>query len=164
MTYDLPELCRLSGVTPRTVRYYIQQGLLPSSGVSGPGAHYRNSHLHRLALIRKLQREHLPLAEIRQRLEEMDDEAVAGALGGTPAAAMASAADYVRSVLGGSAQPAPPGSPLPPSAGHSGERSTWERIRLEADVEIHVRRPLTRHQNHRVERLLEQARAIFESP
>jgi DNA-binding transcriptional MerR regulator len=37
-TYDLAELCDLADVTPRTVRYYVQQGLLPSPGARGPGA------------------------------------------------------------------------------------------------------------------------------
>lgn len=160
MSYDLNELCQLVGVTPRTVRYYIQQGLLPSPGASGPGAHYGQAHLDRLHLIRKLQKEHLPLAEIRQRLEEMDDPAVARALGQEPPAPHASAADYVKRLLEGQApsRPTPTGSPS-----RGGERSSWDRIRIDADVEIHVRRPLTRDQNRRVERLLEQARDIFNS-
>ena len=35
--YDLKELCAVSGVTPRTVHFYIQQGLLPPAGSAGPG-------------------------------------------------------------------------------------------------------------------------------
>ena len=42
------------------------------------------------------------------------------------------------------------------------ERSQWERIALTDDVELHIRRPLSRDANRRVERLLEQARRIFE--
>ena len=38
--YTLTELADLAGVTARTVRYYISQGLLPSAGRSGPGAKY----------------------------------------------------------------------------------------------------------------------------
>jgi hypothetical protein len=40
-------------------------------------------------------------------------------------------------------------------------RSQWERISLAPDVELHVRRPLSRYQNRRVERLLEAARQIL---
>jgi hypothetical protein len=40
-------------------------------------------------------------------------------------------------------------------------RSTWERIPLASDVELHVRRPLSREQNRQVERLLEAARDLF---
>ena len=67
--YDLDELARLSGLTVRTIRYYIQQRLLHTSGHRGPGAGYDAGHLARLRLIRRLQADHLPLAEIRRRLE-----------------------------------------------------------------------------------------------
>jgi DNA-binding transcriptional MerR regulator len=129
--YSLTELAGLAGVTPRTVRYYVAQGLLPSPGTSGPGAKYDDGHLDRLRLIRKLQREHLPLAEIRQRLAGLDDETVATLADeptNTPAVAEDSALDYIRRVLGPSqAQPArarsflkratlPPLTPPPPVA------------------------------------------------
>ena len=103
--FDLNELCEQCDVTARTVRYYIQQGLLPSPGL-GAGVRYSEGHLARLRLIRRLQREHLPLAEIRHRLEALDDVAVQRLLvtsapaGGTPTTA---AVDYVRAVLSGAA-------------------------------------------------------------
>ena len=70
--YSLTELADLAGVTPRTVRYYLAQGLLPAVGQTGPGAKYDERHLARLRLIRRLQTEHLPLAEIRRRLDDLD--------------------------------------------------------------------------------------------
>jgi DNA-binding transcriptional MerR regulator len=103
--YSLTELADLAGVTPRTIRYYMSQGLLPSPGSPGPGAKYDDAHLGRLRLIRKLQREHLPLAEIRQRLEGLDDATIA-TLAETPADEPDphdSALDYIRRVLGSSA-------------------------------------------------------------
>ncbi|HSL34194.1 MAG TPA: MerR family transcriptional regulator [Candidatus Limnocylindrales bacterium] len=129
--YSLTELAGLAGVTPRTVRYYVAQGLLPSPGTSGPGAKYDDGHLDRLRLIRKLQREHLPLAEIRQRLAGLDDEMVATLADeptATPAVAEDSALDYIRRVLGPSQAPPfrarsllkraalPPLTPPPPVA------------------------------------------------
>ena len=100
--YSLTELAGLAGVTPRTVRYYMSQGLLPSSGSSGPGAKYDDAHLARLLLVRKLQREHLPLAEIRQRLAGLDDAAIASLADQPPGLAdpQDSALDYIRRVLG----------------------------------------------------------------
>ncbi len=100
--YSLTELADLAGVTPRTVRYYMSQGLLPSSGSSGPGAKYDDAHLGRLRLVRKLQREHLPLAEIRQRLAGLDDAAIATLADQPPEVAdpQDSALDYIRRVLG----------------------------------------------------------------
>ena len=102
--YSLADLADLAGTTPRTVRYYVAQGLLPSPGQVGPGARYTDGHLDRLRLIRRLQREHLPLAEIRLRLEPLDDAAVADLLGAEAnAPAENSAIDYIRTVLARSA-------------------------------------------------------------
>jgi DNA-binding transcriptional MerR regulator len=125
--YSLQELADLAGATPRTIRYYIAQGLLASPGRVGPGTTYSDGHLQRLRLIRKLQREHLPLAEIRSRLAALDDATVA-ALVEAPAAEppAGSAVDYIRGVLRGDSPPdgtlwnqavggSPPGSPIGPS-------------------------------------------------
>lgn len=103
--YSLTELADLAGVTPRTVRYYLSQGLLTSPGTSGPGAKYDDTHLGRLRLIRKLQREHLPLAEIRQRLAGLDDATIASLAEGPTSDPdpQDSALDYIRRVLGSSA-------------------------------------------------------------
>src|SRR4051812_35609824 len=68
---ELNQLADRAGVSPRTVRYYIQQGLLPAPE-KGPGAHYGAEHLDRLLLIKRFQKEHLPLAEIRRLIEESD--------------------------------------------------------------------------------------------
>lgn len=190
-TYSLADLCGLADVTPRTVRYYITQGLLRSPGTTGPGARYDDGHLARLRLIRRLQREHRPLAEIRARLAAMtDDEAVAEADARTEPPTD-SALDYVRGVLGGRAlrvspaglaSPPPPGSPrglprtlagslrelvayglpLAAEAPAAPDRSHWERYTLAPDVELHVRRPLTRSQNRAVARLVETARQLLE--
>ena len=50
----LNQLCDRAGVSVRTVRYYIQQGLLPPAERTGPGATYSTSHLDRIQLIRQL--------------------------------------------------------------------------------------------------------------
>jgi predicted transcriptional regulator len=42
------------------------------------------------------------------------------------------------------------------------DRSQWERVVLHPDVELHIRTPLTRHHNKRVERLIALARQLFE--
>lgn len=105
--YTLTDLADLAGVTPRTVRYYLAQGLLPTVGVAGPGAKYDDTHLARLRLIRRLQREHQPLAEIRRHLESLDDAAVL-AIAAEPVQAPPSdsALDYIRRVTNVAARPA----------------------------------------------------------
>ncbi|MEP6509655.1 MAG: MerR family transcriptional regulator, partial [Gemmatimonadales bacterium] len=69
---DLLELSARTRVSPRTIRYYIQQGLLPTPEARGPGAHYSVEYVDRLNLIRRLQSEHLPLSEIRKRIEKLN--------------------------------------------------------------------------------------------
>ena len=165
--YELPELSDLAEVSPRTVRYYIQQGLLDPPESRGPAARYGPEHLDRLRLIKRLQREHLPLAEIRRRLEELSPEEVHELVARPAEGSGSSARDYVQSVLRGRAHESQPAmrpfasSPAPhPQA--PGKRSQWDRLTLAPDVELHVRRPLSREQNRRVERLIEAARDIFE--
>ncbi len=170
--WDLNELADAAGVTPRTVRYYVQQGLLPSPATRGPGAHYERDHLDRLRLIKRLQRQHYPLAEIRRRLEALDDDGVRTALQETPEPTHGSALDYARDILASGSHRVlreawmPPlmslASPTEPVRHKKETRSTWERVALSPDVELHVRRPLSREQNKTVERLLEAARRLFQ--
>ncbi len=64
----ISELAERAGVSPRTVRYYVAEGLLPAPGGAGQNRIYTREHYLRLKLIRRLQAEHLPLAEIKPRL------------------------------------------------------------------------------------------------
>jgi len=109
-TYSVNELADEAGVTRRTVHYYIAQGLLPSSGSEGRGSRYGRGHLERLLLIRELQREHLPLAEIRRRLQTLSDQQVSDLLtvGEHLAPPRSSAYDYIQSVLAGTSSRAMP--------------------------------------------------------
>ena len=140
--YGLQTLCTQAGVTPRTVRYYIQNGLLPAPDPQGPATRYSRGHLDRLRLIRNLQREHQPLAEIRSRLQSLEDE-------------------DIRRLVGKRS----PASPLRVRAGTNPSstltRSQWERVPLAPDVELHVRRPLTRETNRRVDKLVDLARRLL---
>jgi DNA-binding transcriptional MerR regulator len=172
--YSVTELADLAGVTPRTVRYYLGQGLLPAPGQSGPGNKYDPDHLARLRLIRRLQGEHLPLAEIRRRLETLDEAEIRDLAGaGNPAPPIDSALDYLRGVLGvgetranayAEAPTPPPAESRPPPAAAPApaERSQWERIVLGPDIELHIRRPLPRAQNRQVDRLVTIARELLE--
>ena len=42
------------------------------------------------------------------------------------------------------------------------DRSQWDRVRLTPDIELHIRRPLSRLQNKRVDRLIAIARELLE--
>jgi len=67
-TYKLEELAAEAGVSPRTVRYYVQRGLLPAPELRGKDTVYGREHLLRLQAIKRLQQSHLPLDEIQIRI------------------------------------------------------------------------------------------------
>ncbi|HUG48759.1 MAG TPA: MerR family transcriptional regulator [Candidatus Limnocylindria bacterium] len=165
--FTLQELADLADVTPRTVRYYIAQGLLPAPTGSGPGAHYEDAHLDRLRLIKRLQRAHQPLAAIRAQVGGLNDGQVARLADSDHQPPTDSAVDYIRAVMRDeppvAAPPPPPvpamATPLPPALP---DRSQWERVALTPDIELHIRRPLMRHQNKRVDRLIAIARELLE--
>jgi DNA-binding transcriptional MerR regulator len=70
-TYSLDELSSDADVTPRTIRYYIAEGLLPPPDSAGRHARYTQEHLDRLHLIARLKAQYLPLKEIRRRIASM---------------------------------------------------------------------------------------------
>ena len=63
--YGIEDLADLGGVTRRTVRYYVQEALLPPPLGVGRGKHYGPEHLERLLFVKSLQEDGRPLAEIR---------------------------------------------------------------------------------------------------
>jgi DNA-binding transcriptional MerR regulator len=71
ISYSMKELCRAAGVTERTVRFYIQEGLLPSPQGSRSASRYGYEHWLRLEIILKLKENYLPLREIKIRLEHI---------------------------------------------------------------------------------------------
>jgi DNA-binding transcriptional MerR regulator len=196
--YSLSDLVALTGVTTRTIRYYIAMGLLPSPGQTGPGARYSEGHLIRLRLIKQLQRDRFPLADIRGILAGLTDADIVAMLEESPGPRPpASAKDYIRGVLGATQSSdqqalyllSPPSAPSPgpatrsfsrdagedapgtlflrrtsepPAETPSPDRSQWDRIVLARDVELHVRRPLGRHQHRLVEKLIAIARQVLE--
>lgn len=202
-TFTITELASLAGVTPRTIRYYVSVGLLPAPDAAGRATRYGQEHLDRVRLVRRLQEQHLPLAEIRMRLAALDPGEVAASLAAPAPAPLGDALDYIRSLTQPSMHraaemrtpylqedAAPPEYSIPPagpalrSAPSAPERwitserpapatqtppttattAMWERIPLGTDVELHVRRPLSRTANKRVERLITIAKEILEDP
>jgi DNA-binding transcriptional MerR regulator len=73
--WTLAELVEESGVSGRTIRYYIARGLLARPLAAGRGASYGEKHLDRLAKIRDLQARGLTLAEIAWELDASMREA-----------------------------------------------------------------------------------------
>lgn len=109
---SLGDLIAEAGVTVRTVRYYIAEGLLPPPAGAGPATAYGRGHLDRLRLIQRLKEAYLPIREIRRRLAGLDDRDVrailaagedveeATALHESPEdATLAEARDYLRLIM-----------------------------------------------------------------
>jgi DNA-binding transcriptional MerR regulator len=164
--YRLADLVSATGVTQRTIRFSIAEGLLPPPEGAGPAAVYTTAHRDRLLLINRLKDRYLPLREIRRRLALMTDEEVRGELqtpaesapaapgGGAtrmPQQSSAAAVDYLDEILGRRAPqeavkpsvpptyfpPAPFPVPRPPLPAPA--REHWQRITLADGVELHVR-------------------------
>ena len=192
--YTLTDLAKLAGVSTRTVRYYIAQGLLPSPTQAGSNSRYSDEHLERLRKIRRLQAAHLPLAEIRRLLEQLSTEEVTALSDATTTyddLASDTALDYIESLLRPrtverpasiesstfARRPFPAVAldarplaampltaaplPAPTKASTEPDRAQWERITLDPDIELHVRRPLTRQLSKQVERLIAIARELL---
>jgi DNA-binding transcriptional MerR regulator len=136
-SYKIDELAREAQVSPRTIRYYVQRGLLPAPAFHGKDTTYERGHLLRLQVIKKLQQSHMPLEEIQARITAAS------------AAELERMLSQTQSRAGASAEPAPRGGPyrapgardpLPvhiPSA--AGQPERWERIHVMPGLEVHVR-------------------------
>jgi DNA-binding transcriptional MerR regulator len=145
-TYTLRQLNERSGLSVRTIRYYIKEGLLGAPLTAGSKACYPAGHLPRLRLIRRLQEEqHMPLADIAEQLSELHELLRTS----NPAEAA------VRRVRTPTPTPVRLRAVLP-------ENSHWERVVLHRDVEIQVRRPTTTAVNRRLHKLLALAKELFE--
>jgi DNA-binding transcriptional MerR regulator len=128
----IQELARRANVTPRTIRYYVEQGILPPPGRGRP-SEYTDEHLKVLDLVRRLKDQYLPLEEIRSMLQSLSVEQLEDFLSQTapqpePARDETnSAAEYISQILNRGAMrsrlqqeatlaepPAPPAGSPPP--------------------------------------------------
>ena len=69
-TFALKEVAALVGLEPRTVRYYIQIGLVDRPKGVGKGAYYTQEHVEQLLLVRKWQLAGLSLERIGEVLKQ----------------------------------------------------------------------------------------------
>jgi DNA-binding transcriptional MerR regulator len=67
--YSIGELAELTAVSRRTIRFYVQRGLLSSPLGAGRGHYYTQDHLDRLRRIRDLQDADYSLEAIAARLD-----------------------------------------------------------------------------------------------
>jgi len=111
--YAIGDLARLAGVSRRTVRYYVQENLIPAPLGVGRGNHYGPEHLEQIIRVKAMQEAGNTLDEIRRE----------GQAGLKP-----------RPTYKGQAGLKPRPTPRPTSP----DRSIWRRLTLAPGVELHI--------------------------
>jgi len=132
--FNIDTLARRAGLTRRTVRYYVQRGLLEPPQGGGRGSYYTEEHLRRLERIRAWAEQGVPLLYMKALLEKGMEPA--GEPAGEPAQTQADS----------------------PAKGVAAEQAAvpYERMVLADGVELHVRRgalPQWRLSPERLERV-----------
>lgn len=135
--FSIDELADRAEVSRRTVRFYVQRGLLPAPRGLGRGRHYDASHLHALMRIRAWQEEGVPLALIARRLQAgaSEPESQAGGAGA--------------GMHPGTAERAQPAAPMEAAAAVT----VWTHVQLGEGVTLQLRdRAVTDEQRRALER------------
>ena len=140
--YRVGELAEATGVTRRTVHYYVGRGLLPPPEGMGLGTTYSDEHYYRIMLIKQMQQAYLPLDEIRSRLAGMRLPEVKACVEEGMSFAVQEAEERH------TAQPLHPGA------------VAYERIALGRGVELHFPAEGSTRTKELVERILEYVQSI----
>lgn len=136
--YGIDELADLGGVSRRTVRYYVQEGLLPPPLGVGRGRHYDQAHLDRLLRVKALQESGRSLDEIRALLNPPSGKARSGSGSASRPGAAGAAALAIPPVI---------------------PRSAWRRLELAEGVELHLSNDIALPVPSRLSELAEWCRA-----
>lgn len=185
--FTIEELAERTGLSIRTIRFYISEGLLPPPQVRGRNAAYVQEALDRLVLIQRLKDAHLPLKEIRAQLdaltperihqlaEEQDQNLILKSTDASPTPPPVepdSALNYITRVLDARSvyragespqlfQLASPPSPQPEAQkGEPAER--WRRITILPGVELHLREPIDPLIQKKLARIVEMIQILFQ--
>jgi DNA-binding transcriptional MerR regulator len=167
----ISELAERAGVSLRTVRYYVSEGLLPPPGGSRADPVYTYEHLLRLKAIRRLKVQYLPLTEVRNRLEGMslaELEQLVASLPQEPR--KGSAADFLASIMPEGLVvrdlPAPSRRERersPRGEAKAGGHQVWHRVALAPGVELHYQPTGDRDRDRLIARLIKEAMDLLGS-
>jgi DNA-binding transcriptional MerR regulator len=164
---SIEDLAQAADVPVRTVRYYISGGLLSGPGARGRAASYDDEHLARLQLIRRLVDQHVPLAEVRDRLTHLSGAEVESLLrsehrreAALRRASQASPQDYISGLLNQTrnARATTEPKPSPARSRSEVEEPSWRRWELAPGVELHVRADAAQQHAALIEQLLKISR------
>jgi DNA-binding transcriptional MerR regulator len=163
--YPIQKLAEKAGVSVRTIRFYINEGLLAAPPVKGRYSVYNDEYLDRLELIRRLKSSFLPLKEIRDRVTSLSWAEVKQALAQHAQQAPQrqdnergkSALSYINNLL--STTPAPSRmktlQPAPP------QPEAWERLILIPGIELHIRSDASPTSQRLARQIIDYARKLF---
>ena len=159
--YSIQELSELTGFSRRTIRYYIQEGLLEPPAGRGRGGYYYDSHLNKLSKIRQLQNQGLKLGSIAQILEDSLSETLEKAVpdpdirfkAATADSAVHEIATFARESFAESPEIA--ASPAPPA------REIWVNYPIADGVALCIRRDIDIKNRKIVDQVLRLATAIL---
>jgi DNA-binding transcriptional MerR regulator len=106
--FTLEELCTLVDMNKRTIRFYMQRGLVDRPEGTGKGAYYTHRHLEQLLGVRKWKEAGLSLERIQELLGNEDRATGAG-------------------------RPIPP-----PRARKAGSVEVWSHLYIREGIELHI--------------------------
>ncbi len=160
--FSLQDLAHLGGCSPRLVRRYIEQGLLPPAQVRGRGAYYAAVHLDRLRAVGVLKsRDRLRIAVIRQVLDNLSGDEIQQVAAGT-----ALELDALPSIRSSAVNAAVPDSAVQSQpqdrAMGEGDVEIWATVRITADIELRAR-GLNRKGLGRLQAIAEQLRQVVQT-
>ena len=160
--FSLEELAHLGGCSPRLVRRYIEQGLLPPAQVRGRGAYYAAVHLDRLRAVEVLKsRDRLRIAVIRQVLDNLSGDEIQQVAAGT--ALEWDALPHVKSppvnaaVVDSAVRLQPQDVVV-----SEGGVEIWATVRITADIELRARGQ-NRKALGRLQAIAEQLRQVIQT-
>jgi DNA-binding transcriptional MerR regulator len=185
--YLIGELANMSGLTVRTIRYYMDEDLLPPPQLQGKYAYFNETYLLRLKLIQRLKDAYLPLREIKRILDPLTDDQIKEfaekkdltslSENVMPPSASRSAADYIENVMRNQSNrnissprliQSPPAPPFlknfdkgEPQLQHEG--STWRRIELQKGIEIHIDERIIKHEGGKIVSIIEHFKRVLRS-
>jgi DNA-binding transcriptional MerR regulator len=67
--YNIEALAKMTGLTRRTIRYYVQRGLIDQPEGGGRGSYYTDRHLDTIEKIKKWSEQGVPLIHMKAMLE-----------------------------------------------------------------------------------------------
>ena len=164
--YSIGELAEAAGISTRTIRYYVAEGLLPPPAGAGPNSRYTDTHLEQLTLIGRLKEQYLPLKEIRRRLigHNVPEAPAQRAASISPSSPPRQPSAHVHRLLGralAESVPATEASDLAYSLPEAGGVN-WRRISITGEAELVITEEQYERHRDKIDWLVQWATRVLE--